>query len=118
MAKTQQYKLLQNILEFRDARDWSQYHDPKNLAISLSLEAAELLENFQWLTTKESLQLKAKSQKKIAEEIADVYYYLLLLCFELDIDPNRALEKKLNINKKKYPVHLSKGNHKKYTDLK
>ena len=106
--------LLQKILDFRKKRDWEQFHQPKNLAISLSLEAAEVLEVFQW--TKDG-NLPKDKKEALAKELADVYYWLLLLSHDLKIDLDKALEKKMEENDKKYPVKKSKGTSKKYTEL-
>jgi NTP pyrophosphatase (non-canonical NTP hydrolase) len=107
-------KQLQQILAFRKKRDWEQFHLPKNLAISLSLEASEVLELFQW--TKDN-NLPKEKQLELEKELADVYYWLLLLSHEFKIDLNKALEYKMKENEKKYPVEKSKGTSKKYTDL-
>ena len=106
-------KDIQEILKFQKERDWKQFHLPKNLAISLSIEAAEILEIFQW--TKGS-DLPGEKRKHLEEEIADVYYYLLLLAHETNIDIKKAFQKKMMINAKKYPVSKSKGSSKKYTE--
>ena len=102
------------ILKFRDARDWKQFHLQKNLAISLALEAAEVLELFQW--TKKNTLAKGK-QDELASELADVYYYLLLLAHEAGIDLGRAFESKMAENRRKYSVRKSRGNSRKYTEL-
>lgn len=107
-------KLLKQILEFRKKRDWEQFHQPKNLAISLSLEAAEVLELFQW--TKDG-NLPKDKKEALEKELADVYYWLLLLSHDLKIDLDKALEKKMRENDKKYPVTKAKGTSKKYTEL-
>lgn len=106
--------LLEKILKFRDERDWAQYHTVKNLASSLSIEAAEVLEIFQW---KLDLELSMEEKEKLEEELADVFYYLLLLAHESEIDLTDALIKKLDINRQKYPVEKSKGKSTKYTEL-
>ncbi len=108
-------RLLKKILDFRKKRDWEQFHQPKNLAISLSLEASEVLEIFQW--TKDN-NLPEGSKKDLERELADVYYWLLLLSHDLKIDLDKSLEKKMEENEKKYPVEKSKGISKKYTKLK
>jgi len=105
---------LQKIIRFQKNRDWKQYHLPKNLAISLALESAEILEIFQW--TKDN-ELPADKKNLLADEIADVYYYLLLLAHETGIDIQDAFQKKMQLNEKKYPVDKSKGSSKKYTQL-
>lgn len=111
-------KDLQNrIIEFRDAREWKQFHNPKDLSISVILEAAELLEHFQWKSAQE-IEAHLKSHKEdIADEMADVLNYLLILANDLDIDLLDASEKKLAKNNAKYDATKSKGNHKKYTEL-
>lgn len=110
--------LTRKIIHFRDARDWAQFHNPKDVAISLSLEAAELLEHFQWKTPKEIEKHIKNSKAAISDEIADVLYWVLLLSHDLKIDPLAALGKKLKKNAKKYPVSKAKGRHAKYTELK
>ncbi|MBP9854682.1 MAG: nucleotide pyrophosphohydrolase [Candidatus Omnitrophica bacterium] len=105
---------LEKILAFQKERDWKQYHTPKNLAISLSLEAGEILELFQWT---DDHGLPDGQKEKLAHELADVYAYLLLLAHETDIDLHSAFEAKIKINNEKYPVEKSKGNSKKYTEL-
>ena len=107
-------KLVQRIKTFCDERDWSQFHDPKNLAISLNLEAAEVLELFQW--SKDN-QLKPERASKINEEIADVLYWLIMLSNHYDIDLVQALEEKMDQNEQKYPVKKAKGKSNKYTEF-
>lgn len=110
-------KLTREILKFRDARDWKQFHNPKDVAISLALEAAELLEHFQWKTP---AQIKAhlKAEKDgISDELADVLYWVLLLSHDLGIDASKALRAKLVKNDRKYPVSKSRGRMVKYTKL-
>jgi NTP pyrophosphatase (non-canonical NTP hydrolase) len=107
-------KNLRKILRFREERDWGQFHLPKNLAISLSLEAAEVLELFQW--TKDN-RLPRGKREELAAELADVYYWLLLLAHEFEIDLDQALAKKMVVNSKKYPVSKSRGRSTKYHKL-
>ena len=110
-------KLMDLVVSFRDERDWKQFHNPKDLAISLSLEASEVLEHFQW-KSKEEMEVYIKENKeKIGEELADVLYWVLLMSNDLEIDVSEAFEKKLMKNAEKYPVEKSKGQHKKYTQL-
>lgn len=110
-------KLQQRIVKFRDARDWKQFHNPKDLALSLVLEAAEVLEHFQWKNPEE-IQRYIKSHKDdISEEVADTFYWVLLIANDLDIDLVKAFEKKMKKNEEKYSVEKAKGNHKKYTEL-
>lgn len=109
---------MNKILEFRDARDWKQFHKPKDLAISISIEANELLECFQWKTDNEIAELiNGEHKDKFEEEIADIGIYLLLLCDTIGIDVKEAINKKLALNDKKYPINKSKGNAKKYNEL-
>jgi NTP pyrophosphatase (non-canonical NTP hydrolase) len=104
-------KALQDkIIEFRDARNWAQYHNSKDLALCLSIEAGELLELFLWKTPTEA------DPAKLRAELADVFYSVLLLAKENDIDLKQALLDKLAENGKKYPVETSWGSNKKYTD--
>ncbi|AFM40931.1 putative pyrophosphatase [Desulfosporosinus acidiphilus SJ4] len=106
--------LINYILKFRDDRNWSQYHNPKDLAISLSLEASELLENFQWRTSEEAIDEKFED---IKDEIADVFIYLILLSDRLGIKLSPVVRDKLLKNEQKYPVSKSYGSRKKYSEL-
>lgn len=103
--------LIEKIVEFRDSRNWKQFHNPKDLAISLNLEAGELLENFQWKTSDESVIANIQN---IKDEIADVMIYALLLCNELNIIPEQAILDKIKKNEVKYPAEKSYGSSKKY----
>jgi len=105
-------EIQKRIIEFRDARDWKQFHTPKNLAISIAIEAAELLEFFQWDEGKINQQ-----KEKILHEVADILIYLLLFAHECGIDVEKSILEKLEINEKRYPVEKSKGSSKKYTEL-
>ena len=107
-------ELINLINQFRDERDWRKFHNEKDLAISISLEASELLELFQW---KQSEEVVEKSLKEIKEELADVFMYSFMLADNLNLDVEEIIKEKIDINAKKYPVELSKGNNKKYTDL-
>ena len=109
---------IQKLLNFRKYRDWEQFHNPKNLAISISLEAAELLENFQWRDLEESLKFARENKEKISEEVADLLIYIFYLCNDLGIDFVGAIDKKIEENNKKYPVNKSKGKCNKYNELK
>ena len=109
--------LREQMRQFARERDWDQFHSPKNLAMALSVEAAELLENFQWLTEEQSGKLDAKTQESVRREIADVLLYLIRLGDRLGIDPVAAAQAKIVENAKKYPVEKSRGNRKKYTEL-
>ncbi|AFK22646.1 nucleotide pyrophosphohydrolase [Pyrococcus sp. ST04] len=112
--------ITQKIVKFRDERDWKKYHTPKNLAISLIIEIGELFEHFQWKTDDEILQDVKNPEKKeqIADELADVAIYTFLLANELGIDLEDAILRKLEKNKRKYPVELVKGKFMKYTELR
>lgn len=110
-------ELQQKIIEFRDARDWEQFHNPKDVAISLVLEAGELLEHFQWKDLSETKQHLSKNIDEVSNELADVLYWVLLMAHDLNIDLPSALNKKMKNNETKYPVEKAKGSHKKYTDL-
>lgn len=109
--------LQKRIVAFRDQRNWKQFHNPKDLAISLTLEATELLEHFQWKDSDEIKEHLSKNRKDVADELSDVLYYVLLMANDLDIDILSASEQKLDKNEQKYPVEKSKNNHKKYTEL-
>ena len=102
---------------FAVERDWEQFHTPKNLAAALSVEAAELLEHFQWLTEEQSRTLPEAKRIAVGEEIADVLLYLILLSDALGIDPLAAAERKMIANAQKYPVDKARGTSKKYTEL-
>lgn len=111
--------LQEKIRVFRDERDWMQFHNPKNVAISISLEAAELLEHFQWRTFAESEDYcrDEKARQEIADEMADIAIYLAELADNLDIDLLAAMDAKLAKNAAKYPTEKARGTHKKYSDL-
>ena len=109
-------ELQQKIIEFRNARDWEQFHNPKDVAISLVLEASELLEHFQWKDPSEIKKHLSRNIDDVSDELADVLYWVLLLAHDLKIDLPAALNKKMQKNAAKYPVKKAKGNHKKYTD--
>lgn len=89
---------------FVKVRDWDKFHTPKNLVMALAVEAAELLEQFQWLTAEESQQLSSEARADVADEIADVQIYLLILASRLEIDVEQAVEAKMAKNAAKYPV--------------
>src|SRR5574337_553164 len=103
------------ILSFRNERDWAQFHDPKNLAEALSIEAGELLENFLWKTTEQSRNLTAEELKNVKEELADIFIFLTYLSEEYRIDLLAEVENKIAHNAAKYPVEKAKGSAKKYS---
>ena len=105
------------LREFTAARDWDQFHSPKNLAMALSAEASELLEIFQWLTEEQSRRLSPAAQAAAADEIADVLLYLVRLGDKLGIDPLAAAQRKMVANAEKYPADKARGTAKKYTEL-
>ena len=97
------------LLEFARARDWEQFHSPKNLAMALAGEAGELLEHFQWLTEAQSAELPGEKREAVALEMADILAYLLRLSQRLDIDLLAALDRKIAINEQRYPVGRVRG---------
>ena len=109
--------LVKKIRAFARDRDWEQFHSPKNLAMALSVEVAEVVEHFQWLTKDQSNRLEPAKMEKIREEIGDVMIYLARLADCLGIDPIQAAEEKMRINEQKYPVASSRGRAVKYTEL-
>jgi NTP pyrophosphatase (non-canonical NTP hydrolase) len=109
--------LRERLRRFAAERDWQQFHTPKNLAMALSVESAELLEHFQWLTAEQSARLDAKTRRAVADELADVLLYLTRLADVLDIDLLAAARVKLRLNAKKYPVAKARGNARKYSEL-
>lgn len=109
--------LRRQIAEFAAERDWDQFHNPKNLATAVAVEAGELIEHFQWLTLEQADNLPRAEREEVALECADVLLFLLRLCDRLDIDLGAAAEKKLALNAKKYPVEKSRGRSTKYDKL-
>ncbi|PFL17786.1 nucleotide pyrophosphohydrolase [Bacillus cereus] len=107
-------ELTDKVIQFRDDRNWKQFHNPKDLALSLSLETSELLENFQWKSSNEAVAEKREDMK---EELADVLMYALLFAHEIGIDIKQAIEEKIQKNNEKYPVEKAYGVSKKYTEL-
>ena len=104
------------LRRFAAARDWEQFHTPKNLAMALAVEAAELLEHFQWLTPEESARLDTRAKRAVEDEIADVLLYLTRLADVLDIDPLATARRKIRVNARKYPVRRAKGSARKYSE--
>jgi dCTP diphosphatase len=109
--------LREQLRRFAAERDWDQFHLPKNLAIALSVEAAELLENFQWLSEDDSKHLAEGKLEKVSEEMADVLLYLIRLADKLNVDLAGAALCKIKLNAQKYPIDKARGSNKKYTDL-
>jgi NTP pyrophosphatase (non-canonical NTP hydrolase) len=104
------------LKKFADDRNWNQFHSPKNLSMALSVEAAELLEHFQWLSEQESLSLNETKKNAVATEIADVLIYLIRISDILNIDLSEAVNSKMKLNTEKYPADKVYGNSKKYTE--
>ena len=109
--------LRDQLREFAAARDWDQFHSPKNLAMALAAEAGELLEIFQWLTEAQSRSLDTAAGAAASEEVADVLLYLIRLSDTLGIDLIAAAKRKLVANAEKYPVDKARGSSRKYTEL-
>lgn len=119
LTMTQDIKTITSkIKKFRDDRDWMQFHDAKNMAISIMIEAAELLEHFQWKSKKEVQSYVGKNKSDIAEEIADIAIYLIEMADNMEIDIVEAINKKLKKNAERYPVKKSRGKHIKYNRKK
>ena len=106
--------IIDKLIEFRDERDWEQFHDSKNLALAISIESAELNELFLWQTDKESDQIDLS---KLKEELADVLSFAFLLAHKHNLDVKEIISDKIKINAQKYPVSKSKGIATKYDDL-
>lgn len=111
--------LIESILKFRDARDWKQFHTPKNLAAALAIESAELQELFLWKTDEEVSDYLDSDQgrSRLEEELADTFIYCLLLAETTGVDPAEVIRRKLEVNDQKYPADLAKGRAAKYTEL-
>ncbi len=109
--------LQKDIRKFCDDRDWDQFHNLKDLSISLNLEASEVLEHFQWKSNDEIDKYIKDHTSEVGEELADVLYWILLLANKTDIDLRQAFAQKMKKNATKYPIAKSKSNHKKYTEL-
>lgn len=110
-------ELRERVRQFAAERDWFQFHAPKNLAIALSVEAAELLEHFQWLSEDASRRLGADDLHKVREELADVLIYLVRLADELGVELTAAARDKLETNARKYPVERARGTSRKSSEL-
>ena len=113
------YELKEKIKKFCEERDWDQFHNAKELAIALSIEASELLEIFRWKNPKEVQDLFDNEKKKenIEDEMADILYFLVRIAQLYDLDLSDALDKKMKKNEKKYPVDKAKGSNKKYNEF-
>ena len=111
------HDLARDLRRFAEERDWEQFHAPKNLAMALAVEAAELMEHFQWLTAEESDRLPPARLAAVREELADVLIYLVRLADRLGVDLEEAARAKMAVNAAKYPVEKSRGHKRKYTEL-
>ncbi len=105
------------IMQFREARDWKQFHNHKDVALSLVLEAGEVMEHFQWKSAEEVVRHGKECRDEIADELADVAWYLFELAHDLDIDLPQAIDSKMKKNAEKYPVAKCHGRHTKYNKL-
>jgi NTP pyrophosphatase (non-canonical NTP hydrolase) len=108
--------LRDRLKAFARERDWEQFHSPKNLAMALIVEAAELLEHFQWLTPEQSESLDEDRRREVELEMADIFIYLMRMCERLDVDLLEVVEEKIKLNEKKYPADKVRGSAKKYTE--
>ena len=109
--------LIKKLRKFAKERDWEKFHSPKNLAMALSVEVAEIVEQFQWLTEEQSCNLDARTIEKLKDEIGDVQIYLASLADQLGISPLDVAEEKLKKNAAKYPIDKAKGNARKYSEF-
>lgn len=109
--------LRQRLLQFAQARDWLQFHSPKNLSCALVVEAGELLEHFQWLGDEDSRSLPPAKRETVAAEMADVFIYLVQLSTALGVDLVQAAERKIDLNEQRYPAERARGHNKKYDEL-
>lgn len=104
------------VNEFVEARDWAQFHSPKNLAMAMIVEAGEVVEHFQWMTEEQSRNLDAATKEQVGQELSDTFVYLLRIAEVCGIDLIEAANKKIDLNAKKYPVEQCKGSNAKYTE--
>ncbi|MEC8338514.1 MAG: nucleotide pyrophosphohydrolase [Planctomycetota bacterium] len=110
-------QVVERIRQFRDARDWQQFHHPKDMAAGLAIEAAELMELFLWKSEQEQAEIVETKREQIEDELADIGMFLLELADNLNVDLLTAIEAKIEKNAEKYPVEKSKGRNAKYTEL-
>jgi len=108
--------LAARLRQFAADRDWEKFHSPKNISMALSVEVAEIVEHFQWLTEQQSRELDRDKKGEVSQELADAFIYLVRLADQLDIDLLAAAEHKLEINETKYPADQVRGSAKKYTE--
>ena len=110
-------EMISRIVRFRDERNWRQFHNPKDMALSLMLESAELAEHFQWKNTEEIAAHIKECRQDIADELSDVLYWVLLMSHDLGIEIEPAFERKMQSNERKYPVEKCRDRHTKYSKL-
>jgi dCTP diphosphatase len=108
--------LAEQLREFAAERDWEQFHSPKNLAMALSVEVAEIVEHFQWQTQQQSRELDGAKRQEVEQELADALIYLVRLADQLDVDLLEAAERKLALNEAKYPAERVRGSSRKYSE--
>lgn len=108
--------LRDRLKAFAQERDWEQFHSPKNLAMALIVEAAELLEHFQWLSPEQSESLPEDKRREVELEMADIFIYLMRMCERLDVDLLQVVEDKIKMNAEKYPADKVRGSAKKYSE--
>lgn len=108
---------IKRVIAFRNARDWKQFHNPKDCALSLSLEAGEVMEHFQWKNEEEMQKHIEGHREEIGDELADVLYWVVLMSNDMEINILEALDRKIKKNEAKYPEDKAKGKHTKYTNL-
>ena len=104
------------LRKFAAERVWEQFHSPKNLAMALIVEAAELVEHFQWMKEEESTSLPPEKLSEVEQELADIQIYLIRLADKLDVDLMKAVANKIELNERKYPADKARGSSKKYTE--
>ena len=114
MSEIEKIKL--RLRHFAEERDWDQFHSPKNLAMALIVEAAELVEHFQWLTEEQSKTLPSDKLAEVEQEIADIQIYLIRLADKLGVDMEKVVNAKIKLNEKKYPAEKVRGSAVKYND--
>lgn len=110
-------KLTNRVLEFRDSRDWKQFHNPKDMALSLVLEATEVLEHFQWKNGGELEEYLKTNKEEVSDELMDVLYWVFTMCSDFEVDIPEAFERKMQKNESRYPIDKAKGKKEKYTQL-
>ncbi|HLY96668.1 MAG TPA: nucleotide pyrophosphohydrolase [Sideroxyarcus sp.] len=116
MADTDFDRIKKQVRQFVVEREWDQFHSPKNLSMALIVEAAEMVEHFQWLTEEQSCNLPPEKLAEVEQELADIQVYLISLAEKLKLDIVAAVERKLVLNAQKYPVEKARGNSKKYNE--